>query len=684
MHSAKRSLAVHVVAAASATIAVLLAVGAEAAPRSLVIDHNGSGDVLAFDLLATGLFDDVTHRSGTLGVPTLDELIPYDSILYYTNMSQPDPVGFGDVLADYVDAGGHLVMATYSFGGTTTSVQGRIITTGYTPLTTSTTSNGIVSGDVLPVDPNDSVFEGVDLGTITFSVNSSYPRPDLDVGATLLATDAAGRKMIARNASGNVIAVNVFPRPIEMNVEGDRLFANALQVATSEPICIPSHGFSPLILVSTDGPPVPGTPREFSSFGAPALVHGRVAFRGQSAGRQDDGIYIADCAGLHTVADLSTAIPGGAWGTFTGFDDFAFDGARVAFVGLKETDGEPGFFPRRGIYCGDGIAATVDRIAQDQFTVRPMDWSGSNLMEGYWTDLAIDGDTIDFRQRDLSVSADRGFYRWQSGTVLKLFDNAQSLPIGIAPVGFQLGNSHFRHLASQAADPVVYTVDIAREFNINARDEIVIFDDGQTRTQIVRTGDQPIGTTLFSEGLQEIVSVDIDGSHLVFKGLTRGLDQGVYQSIDGSPAELLISEQTRIPGTLEAFDGGIGEVGVDGGWIVFFGQADVVGGLDTLAAIRDGRVRVLVQRGDVVGGKIVSSISFRSEGVHDGKVAYVLGFEDGTRAVAAQSLVVQKVPALSTAGRVGLVALLTLWTERSLGSRRSSSTYRRHVQRETL
>ena len=66
----------------------------------------------------TGLFESVTIISTTPygggHTPTLDELLQFDAVLTWTNDSHDDSVGVGNVLADYVDAGGGVVVATFT------------------------------------------------------------------------------------------------------------------------------------------------------------------------------------------------------------------------------------------------------------------------------------------------------------------------------------------------------------------------------------------------------------------------------------------------------------------------------------------------------------------------------------------------------------------------------------------
>ena len=61
--------------------------------------------------------------------PTLGTLQTYDAVLVFTDAAIDDPTEFGDVLADYVDAGGGVVMAAFSTG--VAPVGGRFLSDGY-------------------------------------------------------------------------------------------------------------------------------------------------------------------------------------------------------------------------------------------------------------------------------------------------------------------------------------------------------------------------------------------------------------------------------------------------------------------------------------------------------------------------------------------------------------------------
>jgi hypothetical protein len=160
---------------------------------------------------ATGLFGKVESAFFFLDTPTLDLLSRYNAVLCYTAADgpPPDPALLGDVLADYVDAGGTLAIATYGFSGPA-SVAGRIMTPGYSPLVDQG-STGDVSGELVAVAPDDPVFAGVDPGAIVYRHDAGFAHPKLDAGAALLATDGQGVSLVARNAAWNVIALNLHP-----------------------------------------------------------------------------------------------------------------------------------------------------------------------------------------------------------------------------------------------------------------------------------------------------------------------------------------------------------------------------------------------------------------------------------------------------------------------------------------
>ena len=64
-------------------------------------------------LLGTGTFSTVDTFNTTTGTPTIAQLSGYSAVLVWSNYSPVDPVALGNVLADYFDAGGNVVLAQY-------------------------------------------------------------------------------------------------------------------------------------------------------------------------------------------------------------------------------------------------------------------------------------------------------------------------------------------------------------------------------------------------------------------------------------------------------------------------------------------------------------------------------------------------------------------------------------------
>jgi subtilisin family serine protease len=64
-------------------------------------------------------FDDITgvdYYDAGSGTPSLDQLMDYEAVVVWSNYVFYDPVGMGDVLADYADNGGGVVLHQFCFG----------------------------------------------------------------------------------------------------------------------------------------------------------------------------------------------------------------------------------------------------------------------------------------------------------------------------------------------------------------------------------------------------------------------------------------------------------------------------------------------------------------------------------------------------------------------------------------
>lgn len=175
-------------------------------------------------LETTGLISasDLTDVSACGSAPTLASLSNFSAVLVWSNFPYGDPVGLGNVLADFADAGGGVVLATYSFTQPW-RIDGRILTPGYSPFGVSFSANGC-TGTLSLANSNTSspLMQGVSAGP--YFCNFNYTNPPLQAGATVIAVDTGGNRVVAVNQSNRVVGVSIFPGFGDMG----QLFANAL------------------------------------------------------------------------------------------------------------------------------------------------------------------------------------------------------------------------------------------------------------------------------------------------------------------------------------------------------------------------------------------------------------------------------------------------------------------------
>ncbi len=230
----------------SILLAIALSLGSTgkiyAALVSLVLHSDGaSGASTVTSLLATGQFASLqSHDVNNSGLPSLATLSGYASILVYTSFAPTDPVGLGNLLADYVDGGGHLVLGGYSFSSPW-SVSGRIMSTGYSPFIPGAKGPGGTS--LVAVTVTDQMLQSINLAAVQYGNAATNAKPTLDVGAISVATDDLGVHRLARSGSRAVVGLNFFPRGGNFNgnnAEFYRLVANAMEpLGPTPPFLIP-------------------------------------------------------------------------------------------------------------------------------------------------------------------------------------------------------------------------------------------------------------------------------------------------------------------------------------------------------------------------------------------------------------------------------------------------------------
>ena len=140
------------------------------------------------------------------GTPTLDELLAYDVVLVWGNNCYSDRYAMGDVLADYLDAGGRVIVSVFNWYSESQCyfLSGRFVSDGYSPFVTENSGNRSYWASLGGYDASHPIMEGV-------TAVSAYYREyvSLDPEADLVASWDDGEEFIA--TKGNVVAINAFP-----------------------------------------------------------------------------------------------------------------------------------------------------------------------------------------------------------------------------------------------------------------------------------------------------------------------------------------------------------------------------------------------------------------------------------------------------------------------------------------
>ncbi len=136
--------------------------------------------------------------------PTLAYLQEYDVVVSFSNYSWYDRVAMGDLLADFVDAGGKLILAVFDWADDNGwALSGRIITGGYSPFMNLGNDNLYTWADLGAFNASHPVMAGV-------TAASDDYRDDviLSPGAGLIAAWDDGVPFVAEKNC--VIAVNSY------------------------------------------------------------------------------------------------------------------------------------------------------------------------------------------------------------------------------------------------------------------------------------------------------------------------------------------------------------------------------------------------------------------------------------------------------------------------------------------
>ncbi|HET9325731.1 MAG TPA: S8 family serine peptidase, partial [Candidatus Eisenbacteria bacterium] len=162
-----------------------------------------TGDMSEMRALLQGFPDIavVDEFDGRTGAPTLSQLQGYNSVIVGANFPWTDPVAVGNVLADYVDSGGGVVLTLASFISGWVP-QGRFLTEGYSPFPPG--SGPLPGASLGTFDATHPIMAGVASASGNLLGDVS-----LAIGSELVASWTNGEPMVATKGS-RVAAVNIF------------------------------------------------------------------------------------------------------------------------------------------------------------------------------------------------------------------------------------------------------------------------------------------------------------------------------------------------------------------------------------------------------------------------------------------------------------------------------------------
>ncbi|HDQ98853.1 MAG TPA: T9SS type A sorting domain-containing protein [candidate division WOR-3 bacterium] len=172
----------------------------------LYSDYGPPDTTLGVRLQALG--DTLTYLDVQSYTPTLTELMPYNAVGLHSNYAYNDSVALGNVLADYVDAGGGVVPCHFSYS-TGWNLGGRLMTGDYATIGVGTNTHQATT--LGWYNSGHPVMSGVSAVGEYFAATTSFTSPDS------VARWTDGRPYVAVSANQKVVGVNsypgIFPRP---------------------------------------------------------------------------------------------------------------------------------------------------------------------------------------------------------------------------------------------------------------------------------------------------------------------------------------------------------------------------------------------------------------------------------------------------------------------------------------
>jgi hypothetical protein len=198
-------------------------------PRVVIVASTPGNyeDSVAMQQMATGAFAAVDVFKANIATPPLDLLMNYEVALVFSDSGFYDAVGLGNVIADYYDAGGRVVLTTFAVT-TNLAIQGRFgdPAMGYLLIDPQPQSQ--------PTDKLGTIFEPQSplmTGVNALDAPSAYRSPGGAInGAIVVASWQSGVPLVVRGVvkNRNRVDLNFYPPPMFWTGNGIELVRNAL------------------------------------------------------------------------------------------------------------------------------------------------------------------------------------------------------------------------------------------------------------------------------------------------------------------------------------------------------------------------------------------------------------------------------------------------------------------------
>src|SRR5215472_15247562 len=181
-----------------------------------------------------------TPSASPTGTPTLAQLEQYNIVVPFSNNPYSDPVGMGNVLADYADAGGIVVGLNFDWFGPPFGLDGRWMTGGYTPFNYPGPTN-FTTSCLGTYDTSHPLMQGISAGSLCAFFRHTLT---LAPGAVSVAMYQDSQQLVAYkvNNGHTGVGINAYLGENPMNFSGlfGRVIVNAGRWLISGPCGTPS------------------------------------------------------------------------------------------------------------------------------------------------------------------------------------------------------------------------------------------------------------------------------------------------------------------------------------------------------------------------------------------------------------------------------------------------------------